>query len=199
MVTSPALLQVLTAPTAEAVWRLRSDLLAAGVDRTAHLWEVLDAFHAFLDDLATRSSSRDFSRLASRMDISAISGVIAEQVLETRDARELATRLFTGLLSEGLMALATRQHVKAWAGEIAAVGRSAAWYLYGALWHWSAEHTPDLGPGERRRLLDDLFAPVLSGDTPDAVKAVVLGRLFQLLLVSELPGSRGPAAGEGAR
>jgi len=82
------------------------------------------------------------------------------------------------------MALATRQHVRAWEGELESVYSTAAWYLYGALWHWAAELKPELGSEERRQLLDKLLAPVLEPSTPGAVKAVLLGRLFQAVTLS---------------
>ena len=73
---------------------------------------------ALLDQLATGTSSRDYSDLASKLDVGALGGVVLEHVLESEKAEDLALRLFTGLLSEGLMVLATRQHVKAWEGEL---------------------------------------------------------------------------------
>ncbi len=184
---SKSLAEVLSAPTAAAVWRLRADLLESGIAPSARVLGVLGELHEFLDHLATSTSSRDYSNLASRMDISAIGGVLLENVLETQDRRELATRMLTGLVSEGLMVLATRQHVKAWEGELAAVHRAAAWYLYEELWHWTAEQKPELPAAERRRLLDLLFAPLSDRQTPGSVKAVLLGRLFQLLVVASLP------------
>ncbi len=84
------------------------------------------------------------------------------------------------------MVLATRQHVKAWAGELAAVYRNAAWYLYEELWHWAERQKPDLPAADRRRLIDRLLAPVHAADTDDQSKAVLLGLLFQLLLLSYL-------------
>jgi hypothetical protein len=149
---------------------------------------VIEEFRRFLDHLATSSTSREYSELASKLDIGAVGGVVLEHALETEDAGELAQRLLAGLVSEGLMVLATRQHVKAWESEMGGVFRNAAWYLYGELWRWSERQKPDQSPGERRRLLDRLFAPVLSEDTPESQKAVTLGLLFQLLLVSRLSG-----------
>ena len=90
-------------------------------------------------------------------------------------------------------ALATRQHVKAWKGELAAVHRRAAWYLYEELWRWARELKPDLPPGERRRLLDRLLAPVHAEETDGFSKAVFLGLLFQMLLLSYLAQQTNPA------
>lgn len=190
------LARVLTSPSTTELWQLRADLLEAGVGGEADVWEVLDEFHGFLDRLATSTSSRNFSELASKMDVSAISGVLLEQLLEKHDARELAVRVLSGMLSEGLMVLATRQHVRAWQGELAAVFRGAAWYLYGAMWRWAERQRPELESGERRRLLDRLFAPLLDRQSPEAVQTALVGRLFQILLLSHVaaaipaPGAR---------
>jgi len=181
-----SLARVLSSPTPAELWNLRADLLEAGVDEGAEVWAVIGEFHDFLDRLATGTSSRNFSELASRMDVSAVSGVLLEQLLERHDARDLAVRVLSGVLSEGLMVLATRQHVRAWQGELAAVFRGAAWYLYGAMWRWAEGLRPELGAGDRRHLLDRLFAPLLEPGSPEAVQAVLVGRLFQILLVSHL-------------
>ncbi len=182
------LARVLAAPSAADLWRLRADLLESGVPPSAGVWAVLDEFHRFLDELETRTSSRNFSELASKMDISAISGVLLEHLLEPGDARELAVRVLSGVLGEGLMVAATRQHVKAWAGELAAVHRGAAWYLYGALWRWAEGLRPELPAADRRQLLDRLLGP-LTGEAPGDVKAALVGRLFQILLLSHLATS----------
>jgi hypothetical protein len=178
--------KVITAPTADDLWRLRAELLEAGLPAEAETWTVIGEFRRFLDQLATSTDSRQYSELASRLDVSAVGGVVLEHVLEGDDAEELALRLLTGLLSEGLMVLATRQHVKAWEGELSAVYRETAWYLYGALWRWAERQKPDLAAGERRRLLDRLLAPVHAPETEGYQKAVLLGLLFQMLLVSAL-------------
>jgi hypothetical protein len=184
-----AIHRVVTDPSAEALWSLRADLLQAGVPAPAPVWPVLEAFHGFLEQVATSMSSRDLSQLASKMDISAISGVLVERMLSTEDSRELAQSLLAGMLSEGLMALATRQHVRAWEGELDAHYRHAAWFLYGALWQWTAELRPEIGAEERRRLLDRLLAPARDPGTRGLVKAALVGRLFQVLLLARLAES----------
>ena len=178
--------RVLRTPNAADQWRLRAELLVAGLPADARAWAVIEEFRGFLDQLATRTSSREYSHLASKLDISAVGGVVFEQLLEIKDAQELALRLLTGLLSEGLMVLATRQHVKAWEGELDAVNANAAWVLYGELWRWAERSKPDMAPGERRRLLDVLLAPVRTAETPGFQKAVIVGLLFQVLLVSHV-------------
>jgi hypothetical protein len=181
-----SLLTVLHAPTPAALWALRGDLLAAGMAPDHRALPVLASFHGFLDRLATGSSSRSYSDLASRMDISALGGVIAQELSEAGDATAMARRLMSGVLSEGLAVLATRQHVKAWGGELEAVYRQAAWDLYGMLWSFACRRRPELAAEKRRALLDELLAPVLDAGVAGGEKAIVAGRLFQLLLVDAL-------------
>jgi len=181
-----ALTDVLRSPSSDDLWRLRAELLQAGVSGDCGAWRVIDEFQRFLDRLSTGTTSRDYSDLASKLDISAVGGVILEQILESDEAQDLAMRLFTGLISEGLMVLATRQHVKAWEGELAAVYRGAAWYLYQELWRWAEARKPELPARQRRLLLDQLLAPVHSDETGGFAKAILLGLLFQLLLLSYL-------------
>lgn len=192
-----ALGRVLRSPTPADLWGFRAELLVAGLPPDSRAWAVIDAFRGFLDQLATSTSSREYSHLASKLDISAVGGVVLEQLLEIKDAQELALRLLTGMLSEGLMVLATRQHVKAWEGELDAVYANAAWFLYGELWHWAERSKPDLAPVERRRLLDALLAPVRKAETPGFQKAVIVGLLFQVLLVSHVACEESHRLGDG--
>jgi len=185
---------VLTSPSPDGLWELRSGLFEAGVPVEDPVWSIVGEFHRFLDEMGTRSSSREYSQLASKLDISAVGGVVVEQLLEPEDPAETSMRLLSALLSEGLMVLATRQHVKAWEGELSAVYRGAAWYLYGELWRWAARLKPDLSAAERRKLLDRLLSPALSVETDGTTKAVLLGLLFQMLLLHYLsPHLAGPA------
>ena len=181
-----ALAAALRSPTAEAVWRLRAELLAEQIPPDSRVFHLLGEYHRFLDQIARATTSRDYSDLASKLDIGSISGVIVERLLEPRSARELAMALLTGALSEGLMVLATRQHVKAWEQGLESVYRDAAWFLYEELWRWAEERKPELPPRERRRLLDGLLRPVFAREGAGVSKALLLGRLFQLLLVSYL-------------
>ncbi len=184
---------VLTCPTPEALWQLRADLLESQLPADSEVWPLLEDFHDYIDQLATTSSSRDFSHLASKLDISAISGVILERVAERGETSERALRLLSGLLSEGLMALATRQHVKAWSAELGAVNRSAAWRLYERVWRWTERRTPELPPDRRRQLIDSLMSPMRSDDAAGVAHSVLLGRLFQIIvlwtLAEEINGS----------
>ncbi len=178
-----ALAAVLSSPDPRDLWNLRAELLEADVPHDARVFVVLDEFRGFLDQVATRMSSREYSELASKLDVGAVGGVVLAQVLEAEDDRELGLKLLTAVVSEGLMVLATRQHVRAWEGELAAVYRNAAWVLYPELWHWTVELKPDLPASDRSKLLDDLLGPVHSDATSGFHKAILVGVLFQVLLI----------------
>ncbi len=186
MSLAESLALVLSEPSRECLWRLRGDLLGEGVSPDAPLITIIGAFHAYLDRIQTGISSRDFSHLASKLDISAISGVILERLAEAGDSQDLAMGILSGALTEGLMVLATRQHVRAWEGELESVHRGAAWRLYDELWRWSSQRNPEIEPFERRALIDALLEPAMSPETSGLVKAVIIGRLLQLVIASEV-------------
>jgi hypothetical protein len=186
MIPSSALRHVLSSPTPGALWELRADLLERGAHTDSDLLEILGEFHAFLDRFATSTSSRDLNHLASKLDIGAVGGVVVEQLFEGCDSRNLAMRVLTGGISEGLMVLASRQYVRAQEGELAGLFRLTAWTLYQRLWRWTTEAKPELDAADRRRLLDEVTTPLRGSDTPIEVKAVLAGRLFQVLVLARL-------------
>ncbi len=177
----------LTTPTPAVLRTLRADLLEDGASPDDRALEIIGEFHAFLDRFATATSSRDLNHLASKLDIGAIGGVVLEQLFESPNPKDLAMRVLTGGISEGLMVLASRQYVRAQEGELAALFRDVAWTLYHRLWQWTAEANPDLDAPERRQLLDRITAPLCDSEAPSAIKAILAGRLFQVLLLGELP------------
>ena len=181
-----ALSRTLSYPTTENLWQLRSELLESGVPPGGRVWAILGEYQRFLEQVRTSTESRQYSELASRLDIASISGIVVERFLEPQGARELALSIISGILSEGLMAVATRQHVKAWKAGLASVCTGSAWFLYEEMWHWAQRKKPELDAGERRRLLDLLFAPVCSANPGDAGVFLLIGSLFQVLLVSEV-------------
>jgi hypothetical protein len=186
MSVKEAMVNALASPNVEDLWRLRAELLQAGIPGESRAIELLGRFQHFLDHLSTGTSSREYSELASKLDIGAVGGVVLEQMLESKEGGDLALRLFTGALSEGMMVLATRQHIRAWEGELAAVYREAAWYLYGELWSWAEKKKPDLPAAQRRLLIDHLLAPVRVPEGNGMSKALLIGLLFQMLLLSHL-------------
>jgi len=183
---STLLARLLRSPSAETVWEHRATLLAGGLHPTAEVFDLLREFHLFLDHLETGSASRNHSERASMMEVGSISGVVVSELAESEDPGEWARRLLSAVLTEGLAVAATRQHVKAWRGELASVHRDAGWFVYQRLWTWAARRKPDLDPVERRRLLDQLLAPVRDEIVGPRQKQVILCSLFTLLLVDAL-------------
>lgn len=179
---------MLRAPTAAGAWQLRGDLLSRGLEPDHAAFRLLAGFHRFIDRIETGAASRDHSERASIMDIGSFGGVVAAELAEAEDASELARRLLTGAITEGLAVAATRQHVKAWRGELTSVYRETAWFLYEELWAWAAWRKPELGGFERRHLIDLLLAPALdeSSTADDRGRTVLLCSLFLLLLVDAL-------------
>jgi len=186
MIPTIAFKKALSEPTPGVLRELRSDLLEHGTPPDARVLVIVHEFHTFLDHFVTATSSRDLNHLASKLDVGAIGGVFLEQLFERPDSRELAMKLLTGGISEGLMVLASRQYVRAQEGEIASLFRETAWTLYLELWRWTANANPELGPAERRRIIDDLVAPLNDHDVATTVKTVLTGRLFQILLLAHL-------------
>ena len=196
MPLAEALSKTLSYPTSESLWQLRAELLQAGVPSGSRLWAILGEYQRFLEQVRSSTESRHYSELASKLDIGSISGVVVERFLEPQGARELALSVISGILSEGLMAIATRQHVKAWEAGLASVCAGSAWFLYEEMWHWAQQKKPELNAGERRHLLDLLFAPICSATPGNVSKFHLIGSLFQVLMISEVSDeiARLPAA-----
>jgi len=188
MIPSSALRQALSSPTPEVLWTLRADLLERDTPADAPLIEIIGEFHGFLDGFATSTSARDLNHLASKLDIGAVGGVVMEQLFEQPDTKELAMRVLTGGISEGLMVLASRQYVRAQENELAALFRQTAWYLYQRIWGWTVSANPDLDSSERRQLIDRITEPLRDPDVSTTIKSVLAGRLFQVLLLAHLDG-----------
>ncbi len=186
MPLAEALSRTLSFPTTESLWQLRAELLEAGVPPGGRVWAILGEYQRFLEQVRTSTESRQYSELASKLDIASISGIVVERFLEPQGARELALSITSGILSEGLMALATRQHVKAWKAGLASLCAGSAWFLYEEMWQWAQRKKPELDAAERRRLLDLLFTPVCSSNRNDVGTFLLIGSLFQVLLVSEV-------------
>ena len=182
----PSLVTLLRSPSADSVWALRGDLLGLGGDPAGEAFGLLAEFYRYLDRIETGSESRDHSERASKMEIGSLSGVVGADLAEAADAQEWARRLLSATITEGLAVMATRQHVKAWRGELDSVHREAAWYLYDELWTWASRRKPDLDPVERRQLLDQLMAPVRDDGVGSGAKQLILCSLFVLLLVDSL-------------
>jgi hypothetical protein len=184
--------RLLTEPTPADLLALQTRLLAAEADpaRTGaarRALEVAHEFHAYLSELEAKFSAREYSELASMLDVGAVGVVAVENLTEAGEA--LLKRMLLGGLSEILMVFASRQYVKAWSRELHPIHMRAVWFLRGELWRLSATGRPDISTEERAALVDGLLAPALDKDAADEVQVALLGRLFQVLLVIHLAGT----------
>jgi hypothetical protein len=182
-----SLTAVLRAPTPVTLWNLRGDMLQIELPSGSRVWETLDRFHEFLNELYASMSAHEYSQLATQLDIGAVGGVALERILEAGlSSADLWKRLLLGGASEGLMVLASRQYVKAFLAETTAVFESAAWFLYHELWNLSRLTQPDIEPAIRRQVIDSLMAPVRTDEVSSTMKAVLIGRIFQVLLLLQI-------------
>ena len=181
--------RLLTEPSPADLLALQTRLLVAEADpeRAAAAGRALAVareFHAYLSELEAKIGARQYSELASLLDIGAVGAVALENLIEASET--LKQRLLLGGLSEVLMIAASRQYVRAWGREMKPVHMRAVWFLRAELWRLSIAGRPDLGAEERVALVDGLLAPALDGDAADEVCLALLGRLFQILLIIEL-------------
>ena len=182
----PSLTEVLTRPSPGSLWQLRADLLESGMDDQARPLAIVDAFHHFLNQLVASSTAREYSHLASILDMAAVAGVAFQNLMEEGDSEEWWRRFVVGAISEGMMVLAARQYVKAWEEEMRSDFNAAAWYFAQEYWRLSSDLQPELAPGKRRQLVEELFAPFTGDQMDGTVKAGLTVRLFQVLLVARL-------------
>jgi hypothetical protein len=147
--------------------------------------EIAGRFFAYLGDLRSKVAARDYSELASRLDISAV-GVVALENMVSGEKETFWQRLFLGGVGEALMVGASRQYVRGWQVETEVVHQAAAWYLAEVLWRASREMQPELPPAERWEAIQSLLAPAYDAGVPAPAKALLLGRVFQLVLLTYL-------------
>lgn len=181
--------RLLTEPSPADLLALQTRLLVAEAnpecaDAARRALEVAREFHAYLSELEAKYSAREYSELASLLDIGAMGAVALENLAEAGEA--LQQRILLGGLSEVLMVLASRQYVKAWGREMGPIHMRAVWFLRAELWRLSVAGRPDVRAEERVALVDGLLAPALGGDAADEVCFTLLGRLFQILLIIHL-------------
>jgi hypothetical protein len=187
--------RLLTEPTPTDLLALQTRLLVAEAEQeraqaVQRALQVAHEFYTYLGEIEAKSSARQYSELASRLDISAVGAVALENLAEAGES--LLQRILLGGLSETFMVLASRQYVKAWSREMRPVHLQATWFLRGELWRLSTLGRPDMLPDERAELVDGLLAPVLHTEASDEVCVALLGRLFQVLLVIHVAHSLSP-------
>ena len=144
MALEQSLSTVLTNPRPENLWQLQGDLLSEGFAADGPAMAILDAFYNFLNALMASASAREYSHLASILDMGAVGGVAIQNLLESQDSEGWWQRLVVGGLSESMMIMAARQYVKAWENEMTADINSAAWFLYRHYWQLSVKMQPEM-------------------------------------------------------
>lgn len=180
------LVMLLGQPTPAGLWQLRGELLQLSIPPEAAIWTSLDQFYHFLNELMANATAREYSHFASMLDIGAVGSVALQNLLAREKGSALWQRMLAGGVSESLMVMAARQYVKAWEGEMSALYRAAAWNLYHGLWQISLLLKPELAADVRRAHLEDLLSPLHDENTSGTVKAALIARLYQLLLLTHL-------------
>jgi hypothetical protein len=189
METVELLRRVLARPAAGNLLDLQAALLSAENGaaqeqqrvKISSALAVLDDFYEYMVELQGKLEAHAFAELASKLDIGAVGGVVLENIFDA--GKHLMQRLLIGGLSETLMVLASRQYVKAYNRDLDAMHRQSAWRLRRHLWRLSAVNRPELADESRTALVDALLAPALEEDNPGELRAILLGRLFQILLL----------------
>ena len=182
-----AVLGIMSRPKPEDFIQLQGLLLMYGhkgeaVDRAL---EIAGRFYAYLGDLQSKMEAKDYSEVASRLDIAAV-GIVALENMVAKERETFWQRLLLGGLGEALMVGASRQYIKGWQAEAGLAHKDAAWYLTGALWDASLEMQPLLPPEKRWQAIQALLAPAYDPQVPTPAKALLLGRIFQVLLLTYL-------------
>jgi hypothetical protein len=192
---SDAVRTALARPTPESLRHVRTALLTADLDPDHPIHEVVCALHEFLVRWRSTVAAERHSESASRLDLAALAGLALEELSTAETSADVASRVLSGLVSEGLAFAATRQHVQAWRGEVNALLTETAWTLGGLLWSWSSRRRPDLSADERDRLVARLTEAVRTPSGDAGVRAVLATRLFQVMLLDESVGleNRGDA------
>lgn len=179
------MLCVLQRPEPAALVSLQEALLAEVAPGAARAEALATAgeFHGYLLDLRGRLSARQYSQLAAWLDVAAM-GLVAFENFMADKPTDLKG-LITGLLAEGAMVVANRQHIKAWDVEAQTPHDHAAWYLRGAYWRLSESTLPELPSSERLARLRSLVTPAQTVRV-SSERIVALGRLFQVLLLIQV-------------
>jgi hypothetical protein len=191
---NPILQRILTNPTTNDLLALQCILLfweektdaPLERERITSALSLLEDFHGYLVGLESKLEAHAFAELASKMDMGAVGVVIAGNIRGAGD--KLLERVLMGGLSETLMVLASRQYIKAFNRDLEAFLLQVAWQLRTHFWRFSAARCPQLPPSERTALIDSLFAPIFDKQASSGAKPVVLGCLFQVLLLGSLSG-----------
>lgn len=178
---------VMSQPTPGALIALQGALLGSGRQDEAveRALETAGHFYDYLSELQSKITARHFSELASLLDIGAVGAVALENILAA-ERDNFWQRLVLGGIGEGLMVAASRQYIKGWEVETGLAHSRAAWYLTDALWRASSDMQTDLQVEQRWQAIQALLGPAHDSSVPAPEKALLLGSVFQFLLVTYL-------------
>jgi hypothetical protein len=183
MNAATSLRRLISMPTPDALWEFKESLNVDGLPDDSPLMIITDRFHTFLNELVARSTAREYSHFASLLDMAAVAGVAVENLISGKEDSDFWKRFGLAAISETMMVMAARQYVKAWEVEMAASYNSASWFLSQEFWRLSKELQPDMLDEQRRGLVKELLDPIQDVEVKGVVKAGVIVRLFQLLLL----------------
>lgn len=186
-----ALAAVLRNPDPDRLEALQEALLlhqaAAPAEQVAVVSEALALagdFYRYLVDLQARLTARQFSELASWLDMAAVGAVALEHLVSNPGGGWV--ELVAAGLSEALMAVASRQYVRAWSVELKGIDLQARWRLRESLWRLSLSMQPELSPAERMAAVQRLVAPLADPTLPSAGRLLLLARLYQVALTVQV-------------
>lgn len=179
--------RIMSKPTPQALIDLQGVLLTSQPPGSSvdQVLDICDHCYSFLTDLQSKLTAKQYSELASLLDIGAV-GLIALESLIAGGEKDFWLSLIMGGVAEGLMVAASRQYIKGWQVEAGLVFTQAVWYLNDALWHMSERMQPDASPQERWQAIQSLLAPARDPEIDSAQKAVLVGLVFQMLLLIHL-------------
>ncbi len=179
-----AISSILRQPTPQSLIALQGALLVStppGRERERCLG-LAHRFYTYLCQLRSKITAKQFSQFASKLDIGAVGVVALENALFAQE--EFWQRLLIGTMAEGLMVSASRQYVQGWSAEVELVHAEAAWVLTEVLWQVSQDTQPELSTEERWQGIQSLLHPIHGQEMADEEKAILLGRVFQHLLLT---------------
>jgi hypothetical protein len=179
-----ALRRILISPNPDDLWKLQTALLAAGGETALRARDIAGEFYSFLRNLESKIASRSASRWGAVLETASVTSVgLQEMFAEQQDPlKRLLASGVTAMLEVG----AAVKNVQAWEVESSLVYHDVAWYLYGELWDVSHAARPELSSDERAAMIDQLLRPITDDEVDEAVKSVLLVRLFQIALTARV-------------
>ena len=166
-------------PNPTTLWQLRSELLAGGLEPESPTAAVLNAFYSYLTAVEANLSAQGYTQFASLLNIGAAGAAAFLGLMQENLS-------FLSLVQDGLNVLASRQYIKGSTADLKRTVLDGGWFVYRALWQLSCRTQAELTPSVRREQLDNLFSPLHEETLDLTTKAVLVGRLYQIVLIMSL-------------